>query len=47
MALQATTKGVDVEVRYLNRLSDACFVWSRDALRIAGKNETLWSPNDA
>src|SRR5262249_60503123 len=32
-------------VRYLNRLSDALFVWSRWASHAAGVNETLWEPN--
>ncbi len=37
----------DVEVRYLNRLSDALFVWSREASRLLDQPETLWSPNQA
>lgn len=32
-------------VRYLNRLSDALFVWSRWASRQVGAGETLWDPN--
>jgi cob(I)alamin adenosyltransferase len=32
-------------VRYLNRLSDALFVWSRWASHVAGAAETLWEPN--
>ena len=32
-------------VRYLNRLSDALFVWSRWAGHITGVPETLWEPN--
>jgi cob(I)alamin adenosyltransferase len=32
-------------VRYLNRLSDALFVWSRWAGHAAGVPETLWEPN--
>ena len=32
-------------VRYLNRLSDALFVWSRWASHVAGVKETLWEPN--
>jgi cob(I)alamin adenosyltransferase len=35
----------DLEVRYLNRLSDALFVWSRDAARATGLGEVLWDPN--
>ena len=31
--------------RYLNRLSDAFFVWSRWASHAAGAAETLWQPN--
>jgi cob(I)alamin adenosyltransferase len=34
-------------VRYLNRLSDALFVWSRWASHILGVPETLWEPNRA
>ena len=34
-------------VRYLNRLGDALFVWSRWASRKAGAPETLWEPNRA
>jgi cob(I)alamin adenosyltransferase len=34
-------------VRYLNRLSDALFVWSRWACRATGSPETLWEPNRA
>jgi cob(I)alamin adenosyltransferase len=34
-------------VRYLNRLSDAMFVWSRWASHVAGAPETLWEPNRA
>lgn len=35
----------DLEVRYLNRLSDALFVWSRQAVAQGGVAETLWDPN--
>jgi cob(I)alamin adenosyltransferase len=34
-------------VRYLNRLSDALFVWSRWASHVAGAAETLWEPNQS
>jgi len=34
-------------IRYLNRLSDALFVWSRWANHILGVPETLWEPNQA
>ncbi|HUR26117.1 MAG TPA: cob(I)yrinic acid a,c-diamide adenosyltransferase [Candidatus Thermoplasmatota archaeon] len=37
----------DLEVRYLNRLSDALFVWSRAAACDLGLPETLWEPNQA
>ena len=34
-------------VRYLNRLSDAMFVWSRWSSRLTGAPETLWEPNQS
>jgi len=34
-------------IRYLNRLSDALFVWSRWACHTAGAPETLWEPNQS
>jgi cob(I)alamin adenosyltransferase len=34
-------------IRYLNRLSDALFVWSRWAGHISGSHETLWEPNQS
>jgi cob(I)alamin adenosyltransferase len=34
-------------VRYLNRLGDAFFVWSRWASHVTGAAETLWDPNRA
>jgi cob(I)alamin adenosyltransferase len=34
-------------VPYLNRLSDALFVWSRWASQALGAEETLWEPNKA
>jgi len=34
-------------IRYLNRLSDALFVWSRWAAHISGAHETLWEPNQS
>jgi cob(I)alamin adenosyltransferase len=37
----------DLEVRYLNRLSDALFVWARWSAHAAGTTETLWQPNQA
>lgn len=32
-------------IAYLNRLSDAFFVWSRWACQVAGLPEMLWDPN--
>lgn len=37
--------GAAMEARYLNRLSDAFFVWARAAGQAGG--ETLWDPNQA
>ena len=34
-------------IRYLNRLSDAFFVWSRWANQLQGAPETLWQPNES
>lgn len=34
-------------VHYLNRLSDALFVWSRWANKALGAEEVLWAPNQA
>lgn len=34
-------------IRYLNRLSDALFVWSRWVNHVAGVPEVLWEPNRA
>jgi cob(I)alamin adenosyltransferase len=34
-------------VQYLNRLSDALFVWSRWASHLRGEPETLWDPNQS
>ncbi len=42
----ARTSEVDPEaVRYLNRLSDALFVWSRFASHCLDAGEVLWQPN--
>jgi cob(I)alamin adenosyltransferase len=44
----ARTEQVDAEIiRYLNRLSDALFVWSRWASHTLGVAEILWEPNRA
>lgn len=37
----------EVNIRYLNRLSDALFVWSRWANLKLGAAEVLWQPNQA
>ncbi|MEO5923404.1 MAG: cob(I)yrinic acid a,c-diamide adenosyltransferase [Bryobacteraceae bacterium] len=34
-------------IRYLNRLSDALFVWSRWVNHVLGAPEVLWEPNQA
>ena len=40
--------GIDPEtVKYLNRLSDALFVWSRWVNHEIGVAETLWEPNES
>ncbi len=42
------TEAVPAEaVKYLNRLSDAFFVWSRWVNQLLGREETLWQPNRA
>jgi cob(I)alamin adenosyltransferase len=44
----AKTEPVDeANIRYLNRLSDALFVWSRWASHQLAAPETLWEPNQA
>jgi cob(I)alamin adenosyltransferase len=37
----------DEAIQYLNRLSDALFVWSRWANHVLNASETLWEPNAA
>lgn len=37
----------EASLRYLNRLSDALFVWGRWACAKVGRPETLWAPNEA
>jgi cob(I)alamin adenosyltransferase len=45
-ALHSDREGVDQDtLKYLNRLSDAFFVWSRWASHKLGVAETLWEPN--
>jgi len=47
VALAAETEVDPLVLRYLNRLSDALFVWSRWASHAEGAPEILWDPNDA
>jgi cob(I)alamin adenosyltransferase len=47
VALQRDTEVPGEAVRYLNRLSDALFVWSRWVNHTLGAPETLWTPNAA
>ena len=47
VALSATGEVPPQAVQYLNRLSDALFVWSRWSNQILGTPETLWQPNAA
>ncbi len=37
----------ELAIGYLNRLSDALFVWSRWASHVTGDPEVLWAPNKA
>ena len=45
VALAATEQVGALPVRYLNRLSDALFVWGRWAALKDGKQEPLWEPS--
>ena len=47
IALSRTESVPPEAIRYLTRLSDALFVWSRWAGRISGGHETLWEPNQS
>lgn len=47
VSLAARGDGDSEIVRYLNRLSDALFVWSRWVSRQLGVAENLWEPNAA
>ena len=47
VSLAAATEVDPVAVRYLNRLSDALFVWSRAAARALEHAEVLWEPNQS
>lgn len=46
-ALHAQGEADEAGLIYLNRLSDAFFVWSRWSLRAVGSAEVLWQPNAA
>lgn len=45
ITLAALTEIDEWAVAYLNRLSDAFFVWSRWALVVTDRDEVLWQPN--
>lgn len=45
VALSRTTEVDPQAVKYLNRLSDAFFVWSRWVMQQKGEAEVLWDPN--
>jgi cob(I)alamin adenosyltransferase len=47
VSLAAGAEVDEAIVQYLNRLSDALFVWSRWASHRLGVAETLWEPNQA
>ncbi len=47
VALARTETLPDQSIQYLNRLSDALFVWSRWVNHILGVGEVLWEPNRA
>ena len=47
VALARTEETPAEAVKYLNRLSDALFVWSRWASHVMGVPEVLWEPNRA
>ncbi len=47
VALAATSELEEAAIRYLNRLSDAFFAWSRLATWATDAEEVLWRPNAA
>jgi cob(I)alamin adenosyltransferase len=47
VSLAAAAEVDEAILKYLNRLSDAFFVWSRWASHKQGVPETLWEPNQA
>ena len=44
VALYLKSEFDEINVQYLNRLSDALFVWSRWVSKILGDDEHLWEP---
>lgn len=47
VALAERESAPDEAFQYLNRLSDALFVWSRWVNHVTGAREVLWEPNQA
>jgi cob(I)alamin adenosyltransferase len=47
VSLTTSGQGDAESLKYLNRLSDALFVWSRWVNFVAGSAEALWEPNQA
>ncbi len=47
VALSVSESAPEDAIQYLNRLSDALFVWSRWVNHVLGAAEVLWSPNEA
>ena len=45
VSLSQNEKVAPENISYLNRLSDALFVWSRGVSHILGDEENLWEPN--
>ena len=45
VSLSQNEKVAPENIRYLNRLSDVLFVWSRWVSHILGNEENLWEPN--
>ena len=47
VALSRREEIPEESLQYLNRLSDALFVWSRWVMSVLGVEEVLWEPNQA
>ncbi|MCL4794395.1 MAG: cob(I)yrinic acid a,c-diamide adenosyltransferase [Bryobacteraceae bacterium] len=47
VALRREANVDSINIHYLNRLSDAFFVYSRRASQLSGVEEVLWQPNQA